>query len=358
MKKYRIPVLVLVCLLAAGAVYAASSDDSLISLRYLKETFFPQAVQAGEEAANKALEKTYQDAVAQLGGEGAEGVPSGSQSDALTRREWPDGQTITLPTGSGFLMLDGAAGLNHNGTVVDVTAGTEAASGSRLVPSHRYLVGENTYATVTVLSGQAAIGVQGSYTLQAGKPEHTPFYDVAQGDWYYAPVGYAYEKGLFSGVDAHHFAPGTPMNRAMLMTVLYSLAGSPADAGGPDFADVAPGSWYAKAIRWGAAQGIASGKGNNRFDPEGLITREQAAAILYSYAVNYLGRGAGTGADLSRYADAGKLSSWAGPAMAWAVEQGVISGVGGGGALTLEPGRGATRAEMSAMLRSFCEKIL
>ncbi len=362
MKKYLRPLgLVLAfCLLTIGA-YAAVSGDSLISLSYLRDTFFPKAVQAGEEAGNQLLQETYDSGKARLDvaliGSGGS-VGTGSSSDTLQSRTWTDGQIITLPTGSGFLMLDGTATVVHTGAVVDVTAGTEAASGAALLQNHRYLVGENTNAAVTVRSGEAALGVQGSYTLTPGKSRHTPFYDVSQTDWFYTPVSYAYEKGLFSGMDANHFVPGSPMNRAMLMSVLYRLAGSPALSGGPEFADVASNSWYAQAVRWGAAQGITSGTGNNRFNPDGQVTREQAVAMMYNYAMQYMRLSAGAGADLSRYADLNRLSGWARPAMAWAVEEGIISGVTSGSALTLDPQRNATRAEMATMLRAFCENIL
>ena len=98
--------------------------------------------------------------------------------------------------------------------------------------------------------------------------------------------------------------------------------------------------------------------GDGRCSPDGLITREQAVAMMYNYATQYMSLSAGTGADLSRYADLNLLSGWARPAMAWAVEQGIISGVSNGSTLTLDPQRSASRAEMATMLRAFCENIL
>ncbi len=359
MKKCLRPLgLVLIFALLTAGTYAALSGDSVISLRYLQDTFFPKAVQAGETAANYALQETYDSAKAQLDAVRQTGGNSDQSSDTLRRREWPDGQIITLSTGSEFLLLDGSASLVHTGVVIDVTAGAEAGSGTALLLNHRYLVGENTDAAVTVRSGQAAIGIQGGYSLTAGKAEHTPFYDVGQNDWFYAPVGYAYEKGLFSGMDANHFSPGAPMNRAMLMSVLHRLAGSPDASGQAAFSDVPGNSWYTQPVLWGASQGITSGTGNGRFNPDGQVTREQAVAMMYNYAVRYMGLNTGTGANLSRYADINKLSGWAQPAMAWAVGQGIVSGVTNGNTLTLDPQRNATRAEMATMLRAFCENIL
>lgn len=363
MKRYLRPLGIALALimLAAGA-YAVSSDDSLISLSYLRDTFFPKAVQAGEEAADQALQSAYDDALDQLDaaarGGSSGGVQSGSYSDTLQPRVWSDGQTITLPTGSVFLPLEGSAGLSHSGAVVDATNGTEAVSGAALIPGHRYLVGEDTSAKVTVLSGEASIALQGSYTLTAGKSRHTPFYDVSQNDWFYAPVSYVYEQGLFAGMDQNHFDPGGSMNRAMLLSVLYRQAGSPAQSGGPSFADVPDGQWYSQAIRWGAANGVTSGTGGSNFSPFAPVTREQTVTMMYNYAVQYRHLDPGTGADLSGYADVDRLSSWARPAMAWAVKNGIITGVDSGGARVLEPQRGATRAEMATMLKAFCENIL
>lgn len=363
MKKYLCPLgTVLVLALLAAGVYAASSDDSLISLNYLRDSFFPKAVQAGEAVAGETLQGTYDNGMAQLdaaregisGGSGG----SGSYSGTLGQRTWTDGQTIALPTGSSFVMLAGSAAVTHSGAVVDVTAGAEVDSGAALTANHRYLVGEDTAASVVIRSGKALLGVQGGFTPSNGKKQHTPFYDVSQTDWFYDTVGYAYENGLFSGMDANHFAPYATMSRAMLVTVLYRQAGSPAVSGGSSFQDVADGAWYAQAINWSASVGIASGVGDGLFNPEGQITREQAVVMMYNYAAGHLGLNVEEQADLSRFADQERVSGWARPAMTWAVSQGIVGGVSNGSTLTLEPQRSATRAEMATMLRSFREKIL
>jgi len=359
MKKYLRPLgAVLALVLLAGAARAASAGDSLISLSYLRDTFFPRAVQTGESRADQALQDTYDKALDQLAaaqsGEGGTGLSGGT----LEPRLWSDGEVITLPTGSGFLLLEGSAAVTHSGAVVDVTAGTELASGGGLAAGHRYLVGEDTTASVTVQSGQALMGVQGGYSLTPGLEKHTPFYDISRSAWYYGPVNFVYERGLFNGVNAHRFSPGGEMDRAMLMTVLYRLAGSPAQSGGTSFSDVPAGKFYTVPVAWGAENGITSGVGNNAFAPLLQVSREQAVAMLYKYTTNYLKKSAGTGADLSGFADADKVSPWARPSMAWAVEQGIIKGSLNGGVLTLSPRRGASRAEMASMLQSFCEKIL
>lgn len=350
-------------LLACGA-YALSSGDSLVSLRYLREVFMPGAVEQGSTAANSKLQETYDAAKStldelQAGYTGQAGT-GGSYSASLQARDWSEGDTVEIGTGSGLLMLEGTASVTHNGVLVDVTEGTEVASGSRLTAGHRYLAGEDTTVQAQVISGAASMGVQGSYTYTAGEGGSIPFYDVSQTDWFYDPVCYVYENGLFSGVSEHQFGPSDPMNRAMLMTVLYQMAGAPAgelQAADVHFDDVPESAWYADYVKWGAAQGITAGTGENTFSPEQQVTRQQVVTLLYSFTRSYLGLTPGAGADLSGYQDLGQVSSWALEAMAWAVGEGIVSS-SSADALTLSPELNANRAEVATMLRAFSEKIL
>ena len=363
MKKLLRPLALALALgiLAGGAL--AASGDGPVSLRYLTQIFFPQAVQEGEGTADQMLQESYDAASAaleQMAGGGGSEDSSLLYSADLRLREWYDGQLIGLTTGSGVLMGQGAASVTHNGAVVDVTEGTEVPSGSALAANHRYLVGEDTAAVFTIQSGWAQVGVQGSYTLSGGIEDPTPFADVKRSDWYYEAVGYVYENDLFSGMSEHTFGPGEPMTRAMLVTVLYQLAGAPQDelaAAGAQLTDVADGAWYASYVRWAVDHGIASGTGNGAFSPDGQVTREQVVVMLYSFAGGYLGLNTDLGADLSAFSDAGQVSSWAVEAMAWAVDRGVVSGSADAGGLSLNPGRSANRAEVAAMLRSFAESL-
>jgi len=114
-----------------------------------------------------------------------------------------------------------------------------------------------------------------------------PFGDVKPGDWFFDDVGFVYTSGLMigTGTESPLFSPDMPMSRAMLVTVLYRLAGSPDASGLPNaFTDVPEDSWYGSAVAWAAANGITSGVGGNRFAPDDNVTREQAAAILLRYA--------------------------------------------------------------------------
>lgn len=368
----RKPVVRLLCaagilvMMACGA-YALGTGDSLITLSYLRDVFMPQAVEAGEEAAEELLQETYdqasssldeiqRDAIAQLTGEEGEAL----YSAALQAQEWHDGDFVELFTGSGALMLNGTATVTHNGAFIDVTEGVEVASGDQLKSNHRYLVGEDTQAWIGILSGAASIGVQGSYEFTDGGIKATPFYDVSQLDWYYGPVSYVYENELFSGMNDHHFGPSAAMNRAMLMTVLYKMAGAPEDemaAADIQFDDVAESAWYAPYVKWGASQGITAGTGPTTFSPEMQVTRQQVVVLLYSFARNYLGLELTEGADLSGYQDLSQASDWAQEALSWAVAEGVLSS-SSADSLTLSPLKSANRAEVATMLRAFAEKIL
>ena len=220
-------------------------------------------------------------------------------------------------------------------------------------------MGEDTSAQFTVLSGGASMGVQGSYAFANGGTAATPFYDVSSADWYYEPVRYVYEKNLFSGMDDHHFSPNGAMNRAMLMTVLYRMGGSPSgqlQSADVSFRDVADSAWYAPYVKWAAAQKITAGTSPDTFAPEQQVTRQQVAVLLYSFAGNYLGKQTDQRADLSGYSDLSQASDWARGALSWAVGTGIM-GSSSSDRLTLSPQKSASRAEVAAMLRAFSEKM-
>ncbi|MCR4963722.1 MAG: S-layer homology domain-containing protein [Firmicutes bacterium] len=175
--------------------------------------------------------------------------------------------------------------------------------------------------------------------------------DVPANAWYAEAVDYVTEKGLMQGVGANLFAPNAATSRAMIVTVLYRLAGSPAVSGDNPFSDVAEGAWYADAVAWANANGIVEGYGNGKFGSDDNITREQLAAILYRYA-KAQGYDVSQTADLSGYGDAGQVDGWAQAAMAWACGSGLIQG---DEQHNLLPGQGATRAQVAAILMRFVE---
>lgn len=339
----------------AGGALALSGGDSLVSLSYLKNTFLPSAQTQLEQMATKPLQDAYDQAVAKL--EGGEGT-SGLYSDTFQSRTFTQGDGIGLPTGSGFLAIAGSAQVIHNGVVIDVTDGVEVASGARLTAGHRYLVGENTTAQVTVASGIMYLGLQGSYTFADNTAAHLPFVDVASWDWYQPSVKFAYESGLFSGTSADTFGPSVTMDRAMLVTVLYRLAGSPQDqmdSATATFDDVSPDSWYAPYVSWGASQGVTAGLGNGLFAPEQSVTRQQVLVMLRSFASSQLGVALTGQVDLTQYGDYDQVADWAKDAVSWAVANGIITPSAEN---TLRPADTASRAEVAGILMNFSNRFL
>ena len=175
--------------------------------------------------------------------------------------------------------------------------------------------------------------------------------DVNDRDWFAPSVYFVLKNGLMNGVSEFVFSPGAPMTRAMLVTVLWRYEGEP-EAPASTFSDVKAGAWYADAVSWASANGVVNGVGNNKFDPEGNITREQMATILYRYCG---GKGIDTGkqGSLSGFPDAGKVSSYAKTALQWTVAEGIIGGSDG----KLLPQGNATRAQVATILMRFIENI-
>ena len=155
-----------------------------------------------------------------------------------------------------------------------------------------------------------------------------------------------------SGVSGGRFAPDDTLTRAMLVQTLYAMEGRPASASA-GFADVASGDWYASAVNWAAANGVVSGVSETGFGPNNALTREQLALILYRFA-QYKGYDVTGTSDLTAYADGSSVSGWAAEAMSWAVNAGLISGVGGN---QIAPTGTASRAQVAQILMNFCENV-
>ena len=179
------------------------------------------------------------------------------------------------------------------------------------------------------------------------------FNDVTPGAWYVDVVQYAYDHGLMTGTSATTFEPDTTTSRAMIVSILHRLEGSP-NVGTSDFFDVASGAWYAAPVAWAAENGIVAGFEDGTFGPNDPITREQMASILYRYA-EYKGIDTSARATLDAYSDAGSISPWATDVVSWANAVGLMNGVGEN---TLDPQGTATRAQVAAMLQRFIENVL
>ena len=179
-----------------------------------------------------------------------------------------------------------------------------------------------------------------------------PFTDITLGSWYYDGVNNALANGWFSGVSATAFAPDSSMTRAMLVTVLYRMSGSPTVGGTSAFVDVSSGAWYAQAVAWAAENQLVAGYEDGTFRPDLAITRQQMAAILYRFH-SWAGNTPIPGGSLSAYRDAVDVAPWALEAMSWANTSGLILGTGPN---TLTPNGTATRAQVAVILTGYTKQ--
>lgn len=263
----------------------------------------------------------------------------GSQAAAATLARASvtvDGAAASCPAGS----VRAAVAVN---AADDLTAWSLADDGSISAVGGAYDAGQQTYA-FDVVNGVTAIA-------------RFPFTDVVAGTWYYGAAAYAYNNGLFAGMTPTTFAPNATMTRAMLVSVLWRLAGEPAPKAPNTFVDVPDGAWYTDAVTWAAENGVVSGIGGSRFDPSGFVTREQTAEILYNYA-HSKGYDVSARADLTAFPDAGSVSGWAEEALAWANAAGLINGTVRDGQTILDPQGSASRAQVAMILMNYVEHVV
>ena len=190
-------------------------------------------------------------------------------------------------------------------------------------------------------------GIVASGALQPGASA-SQFADLTAGSWYYGGVRYALENGLMIGTSARTFAPNRPVTRAMLVTILWRLAGELYGRVSP-FEDVLPGSWYAQAVSWTYDKGIVTGVTATSFQPGAPVTREQLCAILCRYAA-LTGKNTAASASLDAFTDRAQVSAYAEASVRWALQAGLLTGVGDG---RLAPRSGATRAQLAVLLQRF-----
>ena len=158
-----------------------------------------------------------------------------------------------------------------------------------------------------------------------------------------------------NGTGDQVFSPYDTSTRAMIVTVLYRMEGSPEVSGRTGFKDVKEGSYYEKAVKWAAENNIVNGYSDEIFGCDDDITREQMAALLYRYA-SYKGiSGSALSEDINRFSDSADISAYAVPAMQWAVANGIITDIGNG---TLDPRGEALRSQIAAILHRFHENMI
>lgn len=200
-------------------------------------------------------------------------------------------------------------------------------------------------------NGVSGTTVTGNPATPSGEQGENPFSDVNSGDWYYNYVVAMYSGKLMLGVSDNEFAPNDNLTRAMFVTILYRAAGSPA-ADKSNFADVADGEWYAAAVAWAQANGIVNGETDTLFAPDGTITREQVAAIMFRYST-YGGAATAADADIGAYADFGSMSDYAADGIRYVIATGIMTGKTD---TTFNPLDNMTRAETAAVIARMLNK--
>ena len=265
----------------------------------------------------------------------------------------------------------GGGGIPTPKITITVTAGT----GGSITPettsvtsgiNQTFTISANSgYVISDVIVDDVSVGAVSQYTFENILKNHTisaifaktwinPFSDVKKNDWFYEAVKFVSSRGLMDGMTATKFGPDISTDRAMLITVLYRLEGSPTVTTPSSFKDVESGQWYAKAVAWGAAKGIVQGFDDDTFGPNLIVTREQMAAILYRYA-SFKGCDVTAVAGLGKFMDAGTTSDWALKNVQWAVAEGLLEGTD---STTLAPTASVTRAQMAMILMRFINNFL
>ena len=178
--------------------------------------------------------------------------------------------------------------------------------------------------------------------------------------WSHAGLDYCIDHGYIAGTSATTVTPDGECTRAMIVSILYRVQGEPAKVNGYElkklaapFDDVERGRWYTDAIWWAKLTGVVSGMSPSTFAPDDPITRAQLAVILYNYTKQFAPESLTETGSLAGFPDAGRVPSWARTAMAWAVGNGLISGVGENGVSYLRPEGCATRAQVATILMNY-----
>lgn len=267
----------------------------------------------------------------------------GGQSAVLVAK----GETLSIRDSEGNTVYSATA-------VCDVHDAVFSSAGLTSGETYTLCSGDTEAATATAGTESSAPGFQpgGDPGKPGNRPDVTlPYTDVSQSDWFYPYVAFAYERAWMTGTSETTFSPEETTTRAMLVTVLYRLEGKPAVDAASGFSDVSSGSYYADAVAWAKANGIVNGTSETTFSPNEPVTREQTAAILYRYA-QYKGYDVEKTADLTAYADAAAIHSYAKNAMSWAAAAGILNGVS---STSLEPTGSATRAQVATVLTRFAQ---
>ena len=228
-----------------------------------------------------------------------------------------------------------------------------------LYPKEGYTFASGLTAYINYL--EASVKVEGDHvvvSIDMTPAYKNPFTDVPSDAWYANSALYCCYKGYMTGTSDTVFDPAIPFTRAMFVTVLSRIDGADTDSyKGSSFYDVPIDSWFSKPIQWAYEMNYASGLGDGLFGASDPVTREQLARFLYNYTLKkgYLSADPDS---MEQYPDAESVSDYAKTAMAWAVGNGLISGIPDGDAVYLSPKGTATRAQVAVIVKNYVENIV
>lgn len=359
MKKRFLILVVCVCTMIgaiASAAGSTSQDSAVVSRSYLEGAYLQElasmistqistAKQNTKTAALKKLDSIGQSYLELLAGSG------GSQSEWLTASDFTNGggnagDTLTLASGAGVIWTSGAA--DFVGTLIDLTDGVELTD-AKMAVGHRYIAVAECTITVTSAIGYWTVEGEWRTTSDGITIPEILFEDIPPESPYYSAVSFVVEQGLFVGMSDTEFSPELILNRGMMATVLYRLAGEPDVAYRPAFNDVPDGKWYTSGVIWAADNAVVIGMGNDMYAPTDKLTYQQVAIMLYNYA-NWLGIDTSGRTDLSSLPGGNRVSEWASEQMSWAVSNGIMVTDDSGNLLAREE---ATRGNVAIIMQRF-----
>jgi len=344
--------------LAASVTYGAEGYNSRYSV-ITGSTLGGSATGGGNYAPGETVTLTATpDAGYDFSGWTVEGVSMTDTSSAVISFTMPAGNVVATASFTPHLSGKNASSGNTTAYTVAASAGTKAvfllpqgAAENRFVP---YYIkdGEKVYVPMSAVIGGALTfiaPVDGVYYL--GERD-VSFSDIS-GHWAENAIVFGASRGLFSGVGNNLFDPGGTMTRAMFVTVLWRLAGSP-DAGADGFSDTQNGQWYSKAVAWAFEKGIMAGYGNGSFGVNDNVTREQMCVIFLRYLKD-IGFDTSVVKASPAFSDESSVSAWAKEAVDICRSLGLVNGKGGG---VFDPNGLATRAECCAVFSRLIKTYL
>ena len=210
-------------------------------------------------------------------------------------------------------------------------------------------------AVITLLSATVSAAHAEDKNEQMLNDWTVPFSDIPLRAWFNEAVHYCWDHRYMSGTSPTTFEPYSTVTRAMTVTVLWRLAGAPEGFIPPGyyFKDISSDSWYYRALKWALQYSLAAGTSSTTFEPNKPVTREQLALMFMKYSENILKEDVSGRADVTEYEDASEIHTWAKEGVEWAIDEGLISGKGGG---IIDPRGKAMRSELAQIIYKFTSK--